>query len=122
MHSICTLTLFIIEEEPGECVMSVSQTIIGKGWARTSVNATVYRRNSVASDEKYQYVAYYDADRKVMLAQREIGSTEWKVEQTQYSGNTADAHNGISIMVDGEGYLHMSWDHHVHPLRYCRSP
>ena len=24
-------------------------------------------------------------------------------------------------MVDGDGYLHMSWDHHGHPLRYCRS-
>lgn len=24
-------------------------------------------------------------------------------------------------MIDGEGYLHVSWDHHNNPLRYCRS-
>jgi hypothetical protein len=26
----------------------------------------------------------------------------------------------ISIIVDGDGYLHMSWDHHGHPLRYAK--
>lgn len=24
-------------------------------------------------------------------------------------------------MVDGNGFLHLSWDHHANPLRYCRS-
>ena len=24
-------------------------------------------------------------------------------------------------MVDGEGFLHVSWDHHNHPLRYAKS-
>lgn len=96
-------------------------TTIGKGWARTAVNATVYRRNSVVSDNQYQYAAYYDAQRRVILAQRQLGSDDWTVSITPYTGNTADAHNGISIMIDGDGYLHMSWDHHVDPLRYCRS-
>ncbi len=94
---------------------------VGMGWARTAVNATVYRRNSVVSDETYQYVAYYDPDKRVILARRELGSDAWTVQPTQYSGNASDAHNGISIMVDSAGYLHMAWDHHVHPLRYCRS-
>ncbi len=30
-----------------------------------------------------------------------------------------DAHNVISIMVDGEGYLHVAFDHHD-TLRYFR--
>ena len=94
---------------------------LGKGWARTAVNATVYRRNSVISDDHYQYAAYYDADSRVVLARRKVGSNEWVIQPTQYTGNTADAHNGISLMLDSAGYLHMSWDHHVHPLRYCRS-
>ena len=29
--------------------------------------------------------------------------------------------NSISIVHDGEGYLHISWDHHNDPLRYARS-
>ena len=41
---------------------------IAKGWASTSVNAVVFRRNSVASHENSQYVAFYDAEKNVVLA------------------------------------------------------
>src|SRR5690606_2175698 len=30
-------------------------------------------------------------------------------------------HNTISLIADGDGFLHLSWDHHGHPLRYARS-
>ena len=43
------------------------------------------------------------------------------MHKTQYTGNTADAHNVISIAVDGDGYLHISWDHHDNELRYAVS-
>ena len=36
-------------------------------------------------------------------------------------GNVKDAHNSISIAVDGDGYLHLSWDHHDTKLRYAKS-
>jgi len=85
------------------------------------VNANILRHNSVVSHGNKQYVAYYDADGFVVLAKRKIGSKNWEINKTQYKGNVRDAHNSISIMVDGDGYLHMSWDHHGHPLRYCRS-
>lgn len=39
----------------------------------------------------------------------------------QYKGDVTDAHRSISIVVDGNGYLHMAWDHQGHPLRYCMS-
>ena len=45
----------------------------------------------------------------------------WRMWRTQYTGNIKDAHNVISLGLDGDGYLHMSWDHHNHPLRYVRS-
>jgi len=94
---------------------------IGMGWAKNSVNANILRHNSVVSHENKQYVAYYAEDGFVVLAKRKLGSEKWESKKTQYKGNVNDAHNSISIMVDGEGYLHMSWDHHGHPLRYCRS-
>jgi hypothetical protein len=40
---------------------------------------------------------------------------------TALRGNVKDAHNSISLIADGEGFLHISWDHHGHPLRYARS-
>jgi hypothetical protein len=98
-----------------------TETIIGAGWAGNTVNTVVFRRNSVVSDEQYQYAAWYDTTRHVVLAKRAPGSHTWEVKQTPYTGNIYDAHNNISIMVDGEGYLHMAWDHHGHQLNYCRS-
>lgn len=94
---------------------------IGPGWSRTSVNATVFRTNSIASHNGYQYVAYYDSLSNVILAKRKLGSRTWEIRQTPYKGNVLDAHNIISIMVDGDGYLHMAWDHHGNPLHYCKS-
>jgi hypothetical protein len=94
---------------------------VGKAWARNSVNANILRHNSLVSHKAHQYLSYYDADNYVVLAKRKLGSENWEIRKTRYKGNTNDAHNSISIMVDGDGYLHMSWDHHGNPLRYCRS-
>jgi len=57
----------------------------------------------------------------VVVARRKHGTNHWETKQTAYTGNVQDAHNVISIMVDGNGYVHMSWDHHNNPLHYCRS-
>lgn len=94
---------------------------VAQGWAKNSVNAVIFRRNSVVTHGDTQYVAFYNEDRQVVLAKRTLGRDTWDIKQTPYTGNTTDAHNAISIMVDGDGFLHMSWDHHGHTLRYCRS-
>ncbi|MBN2244642.1 MAG: BNR repeat-containing protein [Candidatus Aminicenantes bacterium] len=94
---------------------------IAKGWAKNSINATIFRRNSVVTHEDTQYAAFYDADTNVVLAKRRLGTAEWEIRKTPYKGRIQDAHNSISIMVDGNGYLHVSWDHHGSPLNYCRS-
>jgi len=99
----------------------VKLSYIGEGWANNSVNAVIFRKNSLVTWRDTQFVAYYDKDMRVVLGKRQVGQTHWTIRQTQHSGNAADAHNSISIMVDGDGYLHMSWDHHGHALRYCRS-
>lgn len=94
---------------------------VAKGWARNSVNAVIFRRNALVTHRDTQYIAFYDSTSHVVLAKRHLEDTSWEIRPTRYRGNTADAHNSISIMVDGEGYLHMAWDHHGDPLRYCRS-
>lgn len=117
--------LFLLVMLTGACSVSVEPDIavfeIGPGWAKTSVNAPIFRKNSVVSAGGYQFVAYYDSAANVVLAKRLHGTGEWKIHTTQYKGNVYDAHNVISIMVDGDGYLHMSWDHHNNQLNYCKS-
>lgn len=94
---------------------------VGEGWANNSVNTVVFRKNSLTSLGDTQYIAYYNQEGFVVIGKRIIGSSKWTLKTTAYKGNVNDAHNSISIVVDGEGYLHMAWDHHNHPLRYCRS-
>ena len=94
---------------------------IAEGYAKSHVNATIFRKNSISSFKDRQYVAFYDNDANVILAKRKLGSASWEINKTQYKGNVRDAHNVICIMHDGDGFLHMAWDHHVDPLRYAIS-
>lgn len=116
------LTLFLLFS-----LTVTSQTLskIGDGYAQTSVNTTIFRQSSVITHGDYQFAAYYDADGYVVLAKRKLAKKgndgDWQVQRTQYKGNVRDAHNIISIGIDGDGYIHLSFDHHGHPLRYCKS-
>jgi hypothetical protein len=101
----------------GKAVM----TTVDSGWANTSVNAVIFRKNSLVTYRDTQFIAFYDIDRYVVLGKRKLHTARWQLQRTPYRGNAADAHNIISIMVDGRGYLHMAWDHHNHPLHYSRS-
>ena len=93
---------------------------VGEGYSRTSVNTTVFRNNSLVTHGDEQYIGYYDGDGFLVLGKRKLDSERWTLHRTQYKGNVKDAHNVISIMVDGKGYLHAAFDHHGHPLNYCR--
>jgi hypothetical protein len=100
---------------------SRAQTPVGLGWAKNNVNGAVFRKNSVVTQGRDQYVAWYDSAAYVVLAKRRLPSGPWQVQRTQYQANVKDAHNIISLMVDGAGYVHLSFDHHNNPLHYCRS-
>lgn len=97
------------------------QSFIGNGWASNSINTVVFRKNSIVSYNNFQFAAYYDSSAHVVLAKRKLGTDKWEIKVTGKQGNIKDAHNSISIMVDGDGYLHMAWDHHGNQLRYCKA-
>src|SRR5690348_14009306 len=94
---------------------------VDSGWANNSINTVVFRKNSLASFKDTQFIAFYNSKSYVVLGKRKIGSAHWQLKQTPFKGSTNDAHNCISIMTDGQGYLHIAWDHHNNPLRYARS-
>lgn len=100
---------------------SVKLIEVGKGYSKTSVNTTIFRNSSLTTFKNNQYIAYYDEDSYLVVGKRKIGDDKWEIKRSQYKGNCKDAHNVISIMADGKGYIHLSFDHHGHPLRYCKS-
>lgn len=94
---------------------------VGKGYSQTSVNTAVFRNNSLVTQGDEQYICYYDGDGFLTLGKRRLDAEQWTLHRTQYKGNVKDAHNIISMMLDGDGYIHIAFDHHGHPLNYCRS-
>ena len=100
---------------------AVTLVDVADGWADNSVNAVAFRRDALVSHGDAQYIAFYDKDANVVLGRRTLGTDAWQLARTQYRGNARDAHNSISIMVDGAGILHMAWDHHNGRLRYARA-
>ena len=63
----------------------------GEGWAGNSVNAVVFRKNSLASINGFQVISYYDADGYVMLGKRNIADSTWELKRTAYKGKVLTA-------------------------------
>jgi hypothetical protein len=68
----------------------------------------------------FQFVAYYDAERRMSIAQRQLVSTNWSITRLP-SRLGWDSHNYITMAVDREGVLHVSGNMHGAPLVYFRS-
>jgi len=67
-----------------------------------------------------QFVAYYDAERRMTVASRTIGKQDWDFvtlpEQLGW-----DSHNYITMTVDDDGFIHLCGNMHVRPLVYFRT-
>ena len=94
---------------------------VNEAWARNSSNTVIFRRNSLITVKDTQFIAFYDGQGRVVVGKRKRGSDRWELRTTVYSGHVTDAHKSISLSADGDGYLHLAWDHHNNPLNYCRS-
>ena len=119
-YSVAVILTFLLGTAVFAKVPAVCLKEVCEGYAATSVNTAVFRGSSLATHGDTQFISYYDGDGNVVLGKRKLGEDNWNLHKTRYKGNIKDAHNVISIGVDGDGYLHVSFDHHGHPLRYAR--
>ncbi|REG96317.1 BNR repeat-containing protein [Flavobacterium aquicola] len=101
--------------------LRTNESEIGLGWSSNSVNTVIFRNSALTTVRNWQYASYYNPDGKMVLAKRKLDSNDWQKVITPYSGNVKDAHNSISIAIDSDGYLHVSWDQHDTRLRYAKS-
>lgn len=67
-----------------------------------------------------QYVAYYDAQRRMTVASRRLDSPDWIVQKLP-STLGWDSHNYVTMAVDKTGNLHVSGNMHCNPLVYFRT-
>ena len=68
----------------------------------------------------YQYAAYYDAERRMTVAQRRLDGTRWTITRLP-SVLGWDSHNYVTMAVDRDGHLHLSGNMHAVPLVYFRT-
>jgi hypothetical protein len=68
----------------------------------------------------FQFVAFYDANRQMTVAQRRLDETRWTF--TKLPSITGwDSHNSLVLALDRNDCLHLSGNMHCVPLVYFRS-
>ena len=98
----------------GEEPCLVESVPIEKVWAGHPV------RFAIETVGTRQYVAYWDAGRRMSVAARDLGARSWELRKLPPVMGW-DSHSHLALAVDGEGYIHLSGNMHNDPLVYFRS-
>jgi hypothetical protein len=88
---------------------------IDKVWAGHSA------RFAMVASATHLYVAYYDANRQLTIAQRPMNTPAHWVYHKVDTWLGWDSHNYIAMALDGAGAVHVAANMHVDPLTYFRS-
>lgn len=85
-----------------------------------NVNGRSYQRSPLTSFRGYQYATYYDGNRNVCVARRKLPAGAWEVLRfTDYVITNHDSHNVVALGIcEGDGTIHVAFDHHKDPLNY----
>jgi hypothetical protein len=112
------------------CVAGAAEEIprgipIGRAWAGHPVSFALLTHGGK------QFVAYYDEERRIAVAARELGSEQWATVRPEGVPDAAhkrasnvtgwDSHNYLRLAVDRDGCLHLAGNMHVDPLVYYRT-
>lgn len=88
-------------------------------------NMASFDQDKVRTFGDFQYTAYWDADKTLVVARRNL--LDNTVQTVRLEGRTLtinprDGHRNTVVGVSpADGRLHLSWDHHCNPLRYGAS-
>lgn len=68
----------------------------------------------------HQFVAFYDAERRLTVAQRKLDQSRWSLTVLPVTTGW-DSHNYVTMALDADGFLHLSGNMHCSALTYFRS-
>ena len=94
---------------------------LGGAWAGNTVNTVIFRHHGIFTKDEYQYTAFYIDESTLRVVQRQLKNNDLHTHDIKGQFNLKDAHNSISLGMDRDGCLHISYDHHATRLRYRRS-
>ena len=115
----------LIIDESDQTESIISSLKIDSVWAGHPVGFCLL------SDGDRQYIAYYNAERRMVVGQRNLNDKGFSLHEMvptyrETSGGTStvlgwDSHNSVILAVDKDGFIHLSGNMHVHPLTYFKS-
>jgi len=122
MHLLSTIVLFTLALSAGtssignqtQHAIVVDTLNIAPVWAGDPVGF------SLVTQPPNQFIAYYDADRQMNVAQRNLNERTWITTKLPVVTDW-DSHKYIEMAIDDDGYLHLSGNLHVTPLIYFRT-
>jgi len=86
---------------------------------------------ALLTERGHQFIAYYDSERRITVLGRRLDQTEWTrfqppgvpVPARGRDSNVTgwDSHNYLTLVLDRDGFLHLSGNLHADPLVYYRS-
>lgn len=91
------------------------------GWARNTINTSIFRGAGLVSAGGFQFGTYYENETQILLFRRTLATNEVEMHRLPCDAALSDAHNIISLGVDGDGYLHLAFEQHGSALNYRRS-
>ncbi len=85
-----------------------------------TANGRTHQQTPLTSYRGYQYVTYFDAERRVCLGRRKLPEGSWEIIQFKdHRLESNDSHNSAVIGIcDKDGTIHMAFDHHATQLNY----
>ena len=97
-----------------------SEALTIQGGFGQCINGLSFQQDAVVTHAGYQYVGYYDGNRRVCLSRRKLPEGDWKIIRfADYDFKSNDAHNIISIGIcRKDATIHLAFDHHGHSLHY----
>ncbi len=91
-----------------------------------AINGVSYNNEALLTVGNYQYATWYHydqgGDQNIFLARRDTSGASWEVVDTGQDfvngQGSWNAHNIVSMGIDGEGRIHLSYDHHNNYMNY----
>jgi hypothetical protein len=86
-------------------------------------NWSSWDQEKILTFGRFQYTAYWDADRAFVLARRDLRDDRVQtLRLPAFTLSGDDRHRNTCLGASAaDGRLHLSWDHHNNQLRYARS-
>jgi hypothetical protein len=95
---------------------------------QTTYNGTSYTQSGTITDGDDLYAFFYNTAGALQACKKTMPIGSWATfDMGTLAGNPLalpvepDSHNVVSAIMDGQGYIHLSCNHHADPLRYVRS-